>query len=321
MEKIAKMIAEHSNFAVFAHIKTDCDAVCSSLAMKYALASIGKKADVFIDSSLSSKMQSLPHIEDINNKTLENYDCYICLDTATIDRLGKFKYKIMKNRKNSCLLDHHATNEKYCKLNYVNETYSSTCELLFDFFKIIDVKITPEMAHLLLAGIYTDSGELTFSCTKPHTLLVASKLLSIYGGAMDEITTPIFRNQTMAEFKLNKLAYDRIKIYNDGKIAITMLDNKDFEELGVGIEETHGLVNIGIQIDTILISIFVSQDSEQEDCFYVSIRSKGNISARDVAAAFGGGGHLNAAGCKIFDTKQGVHNALLKAAQEVIGRC
>ena len=321
MEKIAKMIAEHSKFAVFAHIKTDCDAVCSSLAMKYALKSIGKDADVFIDSNISQQMQSLPHHEDINKKTIDKYDCYIALDTATLDRLGKYKYRIMKNRKVSCLMDHHASNEKYCKLNYVNEQYSSTCELLYDFFKIIGVKISPDMAHLLIAGIYTDSGELTFSCTKPHTLFVVSKLLSIYGGQMDEITTPIFRNQSMAEFKLTKLTYDRIKLYDGGRIAITMVDKKDFESIGASIEETHGLVNIGIEISSVLISIFASQDPEQEDCYYVSIRSKGQTSARAVGEAFGGGGHLNAAGCKIFDTKAGVHDSLLAAAEEVLKQC
>ena len=160
MKRIIEQIKSAKNIVIFSHIKTDCDAVCSSLAFKLAMESIGKHADVFIDSQFSHQIEQLDHFGTINKQTADKYDLFVCLDTATIDRLGKNKYKIMKNRAKSVQLDHHATNEKYCKLNYINENHSSTCELLYTFFRAAGIIINSQMAKLMLVGMLTDTCKL-----------------------------------------------------------------------------------------------------------------------------------------------------------------
>lgn len=317
MKKIAEFIKNSENFAIFAHINTDCDAVCSSLALKIALEQIGKKADVFIDSQLSHQMADFSYIESVNKKTLQKYDAYICLDTATIDRLGKNKYKVMRNRKNSCNLDHHGTNERYCALNFVDESYSSTCELLVDFFDVLGVEITKRIAKLLISGIYTDTGRLTFSNTTSRTLEFVSRLIKIYGDTMDTITEQIFKNKSLKEFALDKVVYQNMEII-DKKIAIVIIDKDDFEKTNTKLEETHGLVDIASEIGNVKISILASQDVSQENCFFVSIRSKNGYSARNIASDFGGGGHIQASGCKIFDTKENVRKMLIDSARKEI---
>lgn len=318
MEKVANFIKNNNNFAILAHSKTDCDAVCSSLCLKYALEQLGKKADVLISSNFSDQMQSLPYFNQVNNPVLDKYDAYICLDTATIDRLGRNKYKIMKNRGVSCAIDHHGTNQRFCKINYINERYSSTCELLFDLCKYLNVSITKEMAHLMLVGIYTDSGQLSYSAATSKTLKIASILLKIYGGQIDEILTPIYRGKTISDFNLIKMAYEQVEFVENGKIAILIFDNKDLKDINSSYEQTHGVVDVGLSLKTVQASILASGDTEQEDCYYVSIRTKGNISARKIAEAFGGSGHYNAAGCKIFDTRENIREALIGAAKKVI---
>jgi len=321
MEKIANLIKHNSNFAILAHSKTDCDAVCSAVCLKLALEGLGKKADVLIDSNFADQMQSLPHFDSINQKTLDKYDLYICVDTATIERLGRNKYKIMKNRAISCGFDHHGTNKRYCKYNYINENYSSTCELLYDFFKLIGAKITREMAHLMIVGIYTDSGQMTFSCVSPKTMRIASELLKIYGGRIDEILVPIYRSKTMSDFCLVKITYDKLEIVEDDQIAIVVFENSDLEDIKSTYEQTHGIVDIGLSLKSVQVSLLASEDTEQKDCYYVSIRTKGNVSAREIAEIFGGSGHFNAAGCKIFDTKQNVHDKLINATKKVLNKC
>lgn len=314
MKRIIQQIKSSNNIAIFSHIKTDCDAVCSSLALKLAIESLGKKADVFVDSKFSHEIENLPHFDCINQKNADKYDLYVCLDTATIDRLGKNKYKIMKNRPKSVQLDHHATNEKYCKLNYINESYSSTCELLYTFFKLLGVQISPTMAKLLLTGILTDTSKLSYSNTTKDTLYVASKLLDMAQTSMDKVCEPIFSSKTMAQFELNKLVYQKIEFLQDNQLAFIMLSTSDFSKIGASFDEVHGLCDIGMGVETVKLVVLASQDPVQEDCYHVSVRSKGQTSARAVAEAFGGGGHFNAAGCKIFDTTQAVRVALISAA-------
>ena len=49
------------------------------------------------------------------------------------------------------------------------------------------------------------------------------------------------------------------------------------------------------------------------------IWSKGDISAKDVAALFGGGGHLNASGCKIFGEYDDVKSQLIDGTLQTLG--
>lgn len=316
MKRIIDKINNSQNIAIFSHIKTDCDAVCSSLALKLALAQIGKNADVFIDSDFSHQIEQLPYFNTINHKTLPGYDLYICLDNASLDRLGKNKYKIMNNRAKSVQLDHHGTNEKYCKINYINESFSSTCELLYSFFKLMNIDVSADMARLLLTGILTDTSKFSYSNTSKSTLYTAGKLLELAQTSMDQICEPIFSNKSIGEFNLTKLAYQKFEMYECNQIALAVLTNKDFEAIGSSFSETHGLCDIGLSIGSVKIVLFASQDPTQEDCYYVSVRSKGKTSARKIAEAFGGGGHFNASGCKIVDNEQNVKQKLLDQAKK-----
>ena len=318
MKRIFEQIKQSKNIVIFSHIKTDCDAVCSSLALKLGLESLGKKVDVMIDSNFSHQIAELPHFESINVKTIEKYDLFVCLDTATIDRLGKHKYKIMKNRSKSVQLDHHITNERYCKLNVINERYSSTSELLYTFFKVANIEISPTMAKLLLVGMLTDTGRLSYSNTTSDTLYVASKLLESSQTSMDKICEPIFSNKSLTEFELTKMVYTNLNFAENSNIAYIVLDSKDFKKIGASFDEVHGLCEIGTSIATVKVMILASQDPVQEDCYHVSVRTKGNISARAICEAFGGGGHFNAAGCKIFDNKNNITKNLLEEAKKAL---
>lgn len=316
MKRIIDKISNAQNIAIFSHIKTDCDAVCSSLAFKLAMEKLGKHADVFIDSEFSHQIAELPYFNTINCKPLQKYDLYVCLDNASIDRLGKNKYKIMNNRAKSVQLDHHGTNEKYCKINYINERYSSTCELLCTFFKLLELEISSDMAKLLLTGILTDTSKLSYNNTSKNTLFTAGKLLELSQTSMDKICEPIFSNKSVAEFNLTKLAYQKMELYEDNQIAMAVLNTQDFNKINASFSETHGLCDIGLSIGSVKIVLFASQDPTQENCYYVSVRSKGSLSARNIAEAFGGGGHINASGCKIFDSEDNIKNLLLAEARK-----
>ena len=174
------------------------------------------------------------------------------------------------------------------------------------------------MAHLLLVGIYTDSGQLSYPCTTSNTAQVVSKLVSIYGKSIDTAISPIYRDKSIEDFNLTKLTYEKINLLCENQLSVVVLDNNDFKKVGSNFEQTHGLVDIALQISSVKVSIVASQDETQEDSYYVSIRSKGNVSARAIGEKFGGGGHFNAAGCKIFDTKQNVYKSLVDVATEVI---
>jgi phosphoesterase RecJ-like protein len=51
-----------------------------------------------------------------------------------------------------------------------------------------------------------------------------------------------------------------------------------------------------------------------------SLRAKGEVNVGKIAAAFGGGGHANAAGCTISGSLSEARDALLRAVTDALGK-
>ena len=72
-----------------------------------------------------------------------------------------------------------------------------------------------------------------------------------------------------------------------------------------------GLVNIGKDIEGVLVSVFIRQ-KDDEEAYKVSLRSEDGINVSDICLLFGGGGHARAAGALIQGTVEEVKEKLLK---------
>ena len=85
----------------------------------------------------------------------------------------------------------------------------------------------------------------------------------------------------------------RIELLEDDKIAFTYLMEKDFKSVFALAGDHEGIVDIGRNIQGILVSVFIR---ECENKYRVSLRSNGGVDVNEVAYAFGGGGHKQSAG-------------------------
>ena len=311
-----KALKDSNTICIYSHINVDCDAMGSSLALKEGLELLGKKVDVFVNSNFPNNFSFYGDLSYINQKTIEGkYDLVVCLDCVNESRLGKYKFSYKKGIKNSLNIDHHLSNENYCKINYVINA-SSTAEILFDVLKELKIMFTPFMCKCLISGIVTDTGRFSHS-TSVKTFNIVAKLLKYGNLTMEDIINPLFNSMKMEVFYLLQKAYQTIEFYSDNKLAIIMLSNSDFKETGATLDDTDIFPDIPLQLENVQFAILASEDDK--GYFRVSLRSKGDISARKVAESFGGGGHLNASGCKIFGGFDEVKDKLINSTIEILG--
>jgi len=317
INKIIKIISDAQNVSIYTHINTDCDAIGSSLALREVLLAQGKNVDIFVHSDFPSNFDFYGDLSFINKKTCtEKYDVAICVDCATENRLGKYKFSYRKGVKDTINIDHHTmSNENYCKINYIKEA-SSTCEVLFGIFVAMKVFINENIAKMLLSGILTDTGKLMHSATS-NTYLVVSKLLKYGKFKIEDITTPLFNSMSLNVFSLVKKAYNNIEFYAGGKLAMIMFSQEDYKETQTNLDDIDAIPDMPLQIDDVKFCIVASEDDK--GYFRVSFRSKGDISARAVAESFGGGGHPNASGCKIFGSFDEIKQKLLDSSLQILG--
>lgn len=297
-QKFWETIQQVNSIAIYSHIQTDGDAVCSSLALYNVLTSMGKKVDVFFGAPLPKYLEFLPNLERLNKKTMSKYQAVIALDCNNADRLGQAKYTFFKYAI-SLQIDHHPNNPNFAKtVNIVQTDASSTCEIVFDVCAYKNVHISKETAQYLLVGLLTDTGGFMFNNTKACVLEKASKLLKILDTDISALTLPLFQSVTLNEFTLNKIAIQKLELIQNDSIAILILTQEDFQQSHMLLENAKGVIQIGMQLASVKVMVLASEDPEG---FYrISYRSKGDIDISKCARVFGGGGLKNASGCRIY---------------------
>lgn len=293
LEKCISDIKNSKSIAIMCHTVPDADALASMVALKKLIKqnltdeNSPKQIDLFVDADEISELNSaIINGVELNNQRLDSYELAISLDCSSLSRLGKYA-ELFKNTQNTINIDHHITNEKFADNNLVFIT-SSTCEALYRIAKIYDFEISDEVCKLVYSGIITDTnnlsqGTITVNTHKIITEMVQRKI------NLDALNEHFFKNNTKSKAFLLKQALDSLTFYAGDRIAFMKLTKQDIADCNATVEDTYGIVNHGIEIKGVDISILAIK--QEDNSYQVSLRSKGDVSVSEIATKMGGGGH------------------------------
>lgn len=294
-KNIVKTLLNSKRIAIFIHINPDGDCLGSASALKQALVSLNKTVDIFSDSIVPENYNFIKYVTDIkHDDEVAGYDLHVAVDCSDLKRLGKYS-KFFNKIENTICIDHHKTKSDYAKLIH-NEIVSSAALIIYHYIKDFS-KIDKDIACALYAGISSDTGCFMHQNTTSEALRISAELID-YGFDLYEANENLFKYTTLSKFKLTKKAYETAEFFANGKIGMFKLTKADMTETGADISDTTGLVNLITNVNSCQIGIIIYE--EESGLFRCSLRSKGNIDVSLVAEEFGGGGHVNAAGCNIF---------------------
>ena len=308
LDEILEEIKEAEKIVILTHESPDGDAIGGSLAMKFMVEQLGKKADVIIP-EYSRMFRFLPSAEEIIiDSEIKNYDLAISVDCANFKRLAKNEY--FEKAKKTIVIDHHGSNNMYGDLNYVNPASPACCEILASMAEYFEINISKEIGTCLMTGIITDTGGFRYMGITPDTFEYTAQLLRL-GVDIPEIYKRTMGTKTKANFELTKRVIDRMELLENGKIAFSYMNTQDEIEVNAEPGDHEGLVNIGKDIEGVIVSIFIRQKDEEE-AYKVSLRSEDGINVSDICLLFGGGGHSRAAGALIQGNIEQVKEKLMK---------
>ena len=301
---------------IITHINPDGDTLGCASAMK---SFIGDKADILIqiedNFNFPSSYSFLPYINNAKNfSNIENkYDLIIALDIASIDRMIGSAREIFDNAKNTIAIDHHKTNKGYAKLNHIRGGISSTGEVLYDFFKNLNIEITKEMAIGLYCAILTDTGCFKYESTTSHTFEIASEL-SQAGIDTSQIADLCYTNKPKNLILFQNNLVSNAQFCLDDKIAYTLISQEILKKYNAKDEYTEGICETLRSIKNVEAAFVLK---ETTNGVKVSIRTK-EIDATKIAQKFNGGGHKRAAGCTIKLKLNQALEALLKETKTLL---
>ena len=297
--ELAKLLNAQKSVAIFCHVRPDGDAVGSACALKNAFLSKGVKAQVFCDDVIPKRFEYMQVEKEFSSADLQKdyvnkeFTALIAVDSADIQRLGKYA-EIFEWHKNTFNIDHHISNTRYAKVNYVCDNPANAINI-FDLINEMGAQIDVKTANLIAMGLLTDTGTFTHKDVGANALSVGSKLVEL-GADLNTIYYHNFKKQTKHRAKLFGLVMQGLRYFNDDRLVVAIITQNHLDLSGAHPSETEGFVDFLLGIDCIEVCATVMEIGENK--YKISLRSKGtNVNA--VAGAFGGGGHVLASGCQI----------------------
>ena len=311
-KNLVEKIKNSKNIAIIIHVNPDNDCLGSGLSLFLGLNKIGKKCSIFCDDVISEKFHYFKGIEFLNKQNTEKFDFIICSDTATYNRLGK--YKIFLKNCESLNIDHHFSNEKYGTYNII-ETKASCSEVMFNFLKELNIEIDKDMAFNLFAGLIGDTGGFQHSTTTESCFEMAIELMKT-GINIERVNYYAMKVKTLKSFKLFQKAITNVSFYFNNLVSLMVIDQDMLNEIGATEKDTTGFVYNCVNIEGFLMGILITE--EYKDRWSVSVRTYEPLFASSLCEKFGGGGHKFAAGCKIAGKKEEVIEKLLKNIKDIL---
>jgi phosphoesterase RecJ-like protein len=283
------------------HHNADPDAICSAYAFKSLLKHFKPNLEVQIGaahgiSRLSKHLLKYLPVTVETQPNVENSDVIILLDTNTIQQLNNLGEKVKTSKAPVIVIDHHAPHpetQKLAKLYIANEEASSTCEIVYNFYKQTGIKPGENEAKALFLGIAFDTRH--FIIANSSTLKTVAELTDAGVNAQETLpllSLPMEFSERLARLKASRRA-KLVKI-NEWIIAFSHVNAyqasaaRAIIELGAHVAVVAGQKNENLEI---------SLRSTRE--FY---KKTGIHLGRDIAKPLGeylhcmGGGHSTAAG-------------------------
>jgi len=283
------------------HHNADPDAIGAAFAFSRLLERLRPKLEIEIaaaqgPSRLSKFMlKSLP-VELTAQPRIEKADFIVLLDTNTIQQLDEWSERVRASDSPLIVIDHHASHpetERLATMCVTDEKASSTCEIIYRFFKEAKVELTEVEAKALFLGIAFDTRH--FVIATSATLKIVADLIDAGVNAQETLpllSLPMEYPERIARLKASR----RVKLLriNDWLIALSHVSAYQASAaralIGLG---THVAIVAGQRGDTLQVSLRSSRDFHKKTGIHLG---------RDIARPLGeylhgmGGGHSVSAG-------------------------
>lgn len=289
----AEKLLTYKNPVVLMHVRPDGDTVGSASALIKILRRLGIEAEYASADTVSRRLSFLLEGE----KQAESLDGreLIAIDVASPAQLGS-----LANYKDnvSLTIDHHKVNTPFSD-NYTVPDASSAGEVLFSVLcELIDMgkcSLDSELAYPIYTSVSSDTGGFIFSSVTPDTHRLAARLIET-GIDFADINHRLFNSKSKEQLKAEGFIASRLMTEADGRIAYATVSIEERCSLGLSPSDFETAIDV---VRSLLLSEVAVLVRENDDgSVKASIRSTG-ANVAEIAAEFGGGGHVRAAGCTL----------------------
>ena len=316
--RLEALLSPAADIALVSHFNPDGDAVGSVTAAYHYLKARGKHPRIILPSPYPESMAFLEPDDprdriviceqdpETARALIAGADLIICLDLNRLSRTEYLENDILSARAPKVLVDHHLAAElDRFDLAVSTTGVSSTCELLFwALLALPDIAGDPSRigircAESIYVGMMTDTNNFSNSVF-PSTFEMASKLIA-RGVDKDGLQEKVLSCYSVSRTRLlGHMVKDKMRLIPRHQAAYMLLSNREKERYHFKPGDSEGFVNLPLAIESVQISALFTENADG-GYIRVSLRSKSPINVNRLAVRFfGGGGHRNASGGRLY---------------------
>ena len=291
IKNIYRKIKEYNNIVIARHISPDPDAIASQIALRDSIKLSFPKKNVYAVGVSVAKFKSYGNLDKIDESKLDGDVLLLVLDVPNKARIDGVDFNMFKE---IIKIDHHPSEETFSEYDWVDESSSSTCQLIIELLLSTKLELDRKIAENLFLGVVSDSDRFLISYTSSKTFRLISDLIDRTGIDFTNLY-PVLYERPYNEIKFHGYLSSHLNITDNG-FAYLNITPEILKEFNVDTATPSNMINDFSNIKDVYVWTFITFD-EKTNLYKINIRSKGPV-INETAAKYGGGGHKYASGIR-----------------------
>lgn len=289
---IYKAIKSYKTIVIARHVGVDPDAMASQIALKKSIKLTFPEKDVYAVGNGTVRFNFMGKLDKEASFYKDDKVLLIVVDTpdrkrVDMEELVHYDYSIK--------MDHHPFIEKYCDIEYIDDTKSSASEIVYDFLKNTKLELSKEICEILYVGIVADTNRFLFNNSRSETFSVVSEMIKDYDIDITSVYFNLYK-RPLQEVKFFGYMASNIEKTSNG-VGFIKITNDVILEYGVDPATGGNSINEFNNIEELLVWLSATEDVKNK-VIRVSVRSRGPV-INKLLEKYGGGGHALASGVKL----------------------
>ncbi len=291
IKNIYKKIKKYQTIVIARHVSPDPDAMASQISLRDSIKLTFPDKNVYAVGSGVSKFRYYGALDKIDESTISNALLIVC-DVPNSHRVDGADYTMYDD---VIKIDHHPKEEKFVTVDWVEESSSSTCQMIIELILNTPLKLNAKIAENLYLGVVSDSDRFLLPYTSTKTFKLIVELIEKTKIDFPSLYATLYE-RSINEIRFQNFIAENLTITPNG-LAYMKIQAETIKRFEVDSSTASNMINSFNFIKGVKVWTFITYD-ERSKLHKVNIRSRGPI-INEIASRYNGGGHKFASGARI----------------------
>lgn len=320
---IKKTIDNATRIVVAQAENPDGDSLGSALALEEILGDMDKRTDLFCPVDIPKYLRYASGWDRVTNEYNVKSDLVVIVDTSAKTLLEKaLSPEVLAHlaKVPVLVIDHHDTDsdlpfrhELICDSSAV-----STAQVIYDIATKHDWKINKQAAEHLLMATLSDSLGLTSEATTSKCIRMVADLVD-KGASISDLEN---RRRQFMKKSPDVLAYkgallQRIEYHLDGQLALVHVPWEEIEKYSDKYNPGALVIDDMRLVQDVKVAVVIKTYPDGKLTGKIRANPEAKV-AETVAGFFGGGGHVYAAGFRVYESYEKILPELIQATHQAL---